>query len=172
MNMIKKTGFTLIELLIYMVIVSMLFGSVVSLFLVFTHARAKQQAIAEVETQGSATLALMTQTIRNANTITTPANSATTTTLSVTTYLASTTPTVFDLAGGVLRITEGSNAPIPLTNSQVIISNLAFLNLARSGTYGSVKIQFTTTYATTSKRFDQNYAQTFYGSATVRHISQ
>ncbi|MEI7719737.1 MAG: prepilin-type N-terminal cleavage/methylation domain-containing protein [bacterium] len=167
-----QSGFTLIELLIYVVITSMLFGTVITVLLTFTHARAKQQAIIEVESQGDAAMTLLTQTVRNANAVTTPSSSATTTTLSVTTYLASTTPTVFDLAGGALRITEGTNAAISLTNDQIIVSNLAFLNLARPNTNGSVKIQFTVTYATTTNRFDQNYSATFYGTATVHHILQ
>jgi len=170
--MMKKTGFTLIELLIYMAITTLLLGTVMSLFVTFGHARAKQQAIAEVEAQGAAAMALMTQSVRNASTIGTPTDSATTTTLSINTYLASTTPTVFDITGGALRITEGVNAPTLLTNAQVVVSNLAFVNLGRPTTAGSVKIQFTLTYATTTGRFDQTYAQTFYGSATVRHISQ
>ena len=166
-----KEGFTLIELLIYIAISTMLLGTVVSLFFTFGRARSKQQAVSEVESQGASAMNLITQTVRNTEAVLTPSTSATTTSLSVSTAIFSTTPSVFDLANKTLRLTEGISAPINLTNSQVVVTNLSFQNLKGPFTSDSVRIQFTISYATTSNsRFDQNYSATFYDTATLRQF--
>ena len=171
-QMQKQNGFTLIETVIYVGIATILLSLIVSLYYDMQSARLKQQSIAEVEGQGLATLTLMTQTIRNAQVITVPATSTSATSLSVTTYLASTTPTIFDVSAGVLRVKEGAGAVVPLTSTQVYVSALTFQNLSRPLTSGTVKFQFTLQHATTTQQFDSTYAKTFYGSATLGRLQQ
>ena len=114
----------------------------------------------------------MTQDVRNAQAIISPATSTSGTSLTILTYASTTSPTVFDVSSSTLRISEGAGSPVALTNTQVSISNLQFQNLSLSGTSGSVKIQFTISSASTTGQFDTTYSKTFYGSATVRRLQQ
>lgn len=162
-----KRGFTLIELVIYVAVVGLLFSMIVSLFFAISRARVKGQGVAEVEQQGYAAMEQMTQAVRNAKGINSPAPGASASSLSITTYLSSTSPTVFSLSGGALTETDGVNAAAALTGGQIVVSNLSFQNLAASSTDGSIKIQFTVSQAS-STGSNTNYTATFYGSASVR----
>ncbi|HEV7449316.1 MAG TPA: prepilin-type N-terminal cleavage/methylation domain-containing protein [Candidatus Paceibacterota bacterium] len=165
-------GFTLVEVIIYIAVAAVLLALVMTFYGALQSARIKEQAINEVETQGAVAMTLMTQTVRNAKLITAPATSTSASSLSLTTYLSSTTPTVFDLSSSALRIKEGVGTVIALTNSQVVVSNLSFQNLSWTSTSGSIKIQFTIDYASTTKQSNTIYGKTFYGSATIRRLQQ
>jgi Tfp pilus assembly protein PilW len=170
---IKARGFTLIEMVIYIGIAIVMLLLITTLYLALVHARQKQQAIADVEGQGLAAMSLITQDIRNAQSITTPIFGGTsTTTVKFATYATSTNPTSFSVASSTLLITEGTTSPVALTNSQVFVSNISFRNLAYSGTYGSIQVQFTLTHATSTPGYSTSYMKTFDGSATVRRITQ
>lgn len=165
----EKTGFTLIEVLLYVNIVGVVL-TIISVFLViFLNARVKNQVVAEVERQGNQTMQLITQTIRNADTITAPAIgvSAASTTLTVPTGANS--PTIFDLSTGVIRITEGAGSAEALTSNRVTASALSFHNLTRvSDNVGVLRIQFTLTHINPGNKNEYNYSQTFYGTASLR----
>lgn len=163
-----QKGFTLIELLLY-VSISAILLLVISLFLqMLLESRIKNQAIAEVEQQGLQVMQLITQTTRNADTINSPAQGASASSLSINTYTPVNNPTIFDLAGGLIRITEGGGSAVSLTNSRVTASGLTFQNLSRSGTPGTVRIQFTITHVNPEGRNEYSFTKTFTGSATLR----
>ncbi|MCX6795325.1 MAG: prepilin-type N-terminal cleavage/methylation domain-containing protein [Candidatus Falkowbacteria bacterium] len=164
----QKNGFTLIELMLYVAISSVIL-LLTSLFLsMLLESRVKNQTIAEVEQQGVQVMQIVTQTIRNANAMGTPANGATSTSLSINTILASTTPTLFDLSGGVVRIKEGTGAVIPLTNSDVTVTGLTFYNLSRASTPGIIKISFTISSLNPANRNEYSFSKFFTGAAAVR----
>lgn len=163
-------GFTLVELVIYMGLMTLILGAMVAMFLLIEQARNKEQVIAEVEQQGILTLEQITQTIRNAEFIATPATSTSGTMLSIKTSLASTTPTVFDMVDGVLRVTEGSVGPVALTSTRVVVSDLLFSNLSRANTPGTLRIQFTLRYGGSSNKAAYTYEKIFYGNASIRDI--
>src|SRR5262245_23945386 len=125
----NKTGYTLIELLLYVSIVGILLTATVMFVGSVMSARVKTQSIAEVEQQGTFIMDYISQTIRNADSITTPTagNSAAGLTLAVPTGVLS--PTVFDLSSGVVRVKEGAGSAIALSGSKVTITNLTFTNL-------------------------------------------
>src|SRR3989344_8594659 len=80
-----KNGFTLVELLLYVAISSVIL-LVTSLFLsVLLESRIKSQVIAEVEQQGAQVMQIMTQSIRNAETINSPAQGVSGASLSINT---------------------------------------------------------------------------------------
>lgn len=95
----SSEGFTLIELLLYVSIVGVLLMSISMFFAMMSDARIKNQSISEVNQQGNAALELITQTIRNADSITTPAVGATGTALNINVPTANRSPTIFDLSG-------------------------------------------------------------------------
>ncbi len=167
---LTRRGFTFIELLLYVAIVALLLVMVINLFFGLGHARMKQQTVAEVEQQGYAAVAQMTQAIRNAKTVSSPTASTASSSLTLSTYTATTSPTTFDLASSSLRVTEGTSTSVYLTSPQVVVTNLSFTNLTASTTEGSVRIQFTISHATSSSRYDSNYSTTFYATASVRNF--
>lgn len=163
-----NSGFTLIELLLYVAVSSVII-LITSLFL-FTllESRIKNQTIAEVEQQGLAVMQLITQTARNAEAITSPAQGVSSTSLTLNVIITANDPTVFDLAGGVIRIKEGAGSAVSLTNSRVAASGLTFYNLSRASTPGTIRIQFTLTHINPDRRNEYNFAKTFIGSAALR----
>lgn len=165
----RQRGFTLIELLLYVSISAVLL-LVISIFLAsLLQSRVKNQTIAEVEQQGMAVLQLMTQVIRNADTINTPTQGSSASTLSLGTYVAGENPTLFDLSGGILRVTEGSGSSISLTNTRVSASGLSFSNLSRANTPGTIRIQFTLSSVNSGGRDEFSFEKTFISSASLRH---
>jgi UPF0716 family protein affecting phage T7 exclusion len=148
----NQKGFTLVEIL------SFLLGS-----------RVRSQSISEVNQQGFQVMHMMTQTIRNGRSITTPALGGASSTLSVITANALLNPTVFTSASGTMKIKEGSNNYISLTNKRVTVSNLLFENVSSSSsTEKIIRISFTVDYLNLSGRDEYSYTKTFKGSATLR----
>ena len=120
----KGNGFTLIELLLYIAVASIIVFTTASMLRFTLESRVKNQTIAEVEQEGAQVMALITQTVRNGTLINSPTigNSAASLSLVVTDGASS--PTVFDLSSGAVRIKEGAGATINLTSSRITVSNL------------------------------------------------
>jgi prepilin-type N-terminal cleavage/methylation domain-containing protein len=161
-------GFTLIELLLYIAVASIIL--LVSTLFLFSllESRVKNQTIAEVEQQGLQVMQVITQTIRNAEAVNSPAQGTSASTLSLDVVNATFDPTVFNLSSEVMNIKEGTNAAISLTNSRVIASGLSFQNLSRANTPGTVRVQYTLTHRNPDGRNEYSFAKTFVGSATLR----
>lgn len=163
-----KKGFTLIELLLYVSIAALLLLAISAFSATLLSARVKNQTIAEVEQQGAQALAMITQTVRNADSITSPGITAGATSLVLAVTPAASSPTVFDVSAGALRIKQGAGATMPLTNSRVVASNPIFSNMSRINTPGTVRIQFTLAAVNNSGRNEYSFTKTFTGSATLR----
>ncbi len=161
-------GFTLIELLLYVSISAVLLLAL-SLFLsTLLEARVKTQVMAEVDGHGAQVMHLITQTVRNAEGVTSPTTGSAASTLTLDVIAGASDPTVFDLSGEVIRIAEGAGSAATLTNSRVTASGLSFSNLSRASTPGVVRIMFTLTAVNTTGRNEYDYTKTFYGSASLR----
>ncbi len=161
-------GFTLIELLLYLGLASVMMLTLAVFFSTMLSARVKNQAIAEVEQQGVQVLEIITQAIRNADAVNSPAVGASASVLSLDMFPVADDPTVFDLVSGAVRITAGAGAAVALVNSRVTVSGLAFQNLSRSGTPGTIRITFTLSHVNPTGRNEYEYSKTFYGSASLR----
>ena len=168
LSMKQQNGFTLIELLLYLGIAAVVLLGVSIFISLLLQARIKNQTVAEVEQQGAAAMQIMTQALRNANVITSPAAGSSAASISFSTFATSTNPTTFNLASTTLQITEGASSAVALTNARVHASNLNFSNLSRASTPGIVRLQFTLTYYNPGGRNEYNYAKTFIGSAALR----
>jgi Tfp pilus assembly protein PilW len=173
--MMQQTGhsptikaFTLVELLLY---VSLSGAILLTLSMMLTQTlqiRVKNRTLADVDQQGIQAMQIMTQTVRNANTITTPIQGASGTSMAVTVPTAGNSPTQFTLASEVLRITEGAGSPVNITSSSIRVTSLQFSNLSRGTTPGTVRIQFTLAAANSTGRSEFDYQKTFTGSASIR----
>jgi Tfp pilus assembly protein PilW len=165
----RQKGFTLVELLLYVAVSSTLL-LVTSLFLqTLLESRIKNQTITEVEQQGLQIIQAITQTLRNADSVSAPGQGTSAASLTLATYTPGLNPTVFDLSGGTIRVKEGAAAAIPLTNARVTASSLLFSNLSRTGTPGVVRIQFTLSHVNPSGRNEYAYSRSFVVSASLRH---
>ena len=163
-----NAGFTLIELLLYVGIASIIL-LITSLFLsTLLQSRIKNQTIAEVEQQGLQVMQIITQTARNAESITAPLIGASASSLTLDVLTDASDLTIFDLSESTIRITEGASSAIPLTNSRVTASGITFQNLSRASTPGTIRIQFTLTHINPDDRNEYNFSKTFTGSATLR----
>jgi type II secretory pathway pseudopilin PulG len=161
-------GFTLVEVLLYVSISGALLVAVSILFALMLQARVDHEAVAEVEGQGNATMQIMLQTIRNARAVNSPSTSTPSYTLSLTVVTSTYNPTIFTLATGTIRMFEGSVASTSITTNRILISTTSFQNLSRSNTSGTIRIQFTAVYKSSSTVGRTTYQKTFTGSASLR----
>ena len=164
----NKKGFTLIELLLYLGLASVMV-LVMSAFLFFMmQNRVKSQTMMEVEQQGAVVMQIVSQAVRNASLINSPAIGASASSLSIDTAVVGNNPTVFDLSSGALRIKQGGATAVNLTNSRVVVSALTFQNLGQAGTSGIIRGQFTVSYLNPDNRNIYEYEKTFIFSAAKR----
>jgi type II secretory pathway pseudopilin PulG len=165
----NQKGFTLVEMILYVSVCSILLLTISTFLSFLLGARIRSQAITEVNQQGFRAMNLIALTVRNGRSIETPTIGATTSVLSLTTKDPLLNPTVFDVASGTLRITEGTGKPIVLTNSRVIVSNVFFQNLSSTSSAERImRISFTIDYGNISGRDEYSYTKTFSESATMR----
>lgn len=163
-----QKGYTLIELLLYISVVGLLLVGVSLFFALTADARIKNQSISEVNQQGQAAMDIITQTVRNADSISVPATAASGSQLTLVVPTSANSPTVFNLSGTVLQIKEGTAATIALTNSKVQVTSLSFKNLSRASTPGMVQISFTLSRVNNSGKNEYDYQKTFVTTASVR----
>jgi prepilin-type N-terminal cleavage/methylation domain-containing protein len=165
---IRQKGYTLIELLLYVSIVGVLLTSVVMFYGTALDSRVKNQSIVEVNQQGGAAMEYMAQTIRNASSITLPAAAGTGAQLTLAMPDAGSNPTIFNLSGTTLQVTEGASAAVALTNDKVQITSLSFKNLSRASTPGVVQVTMTVARTNLANRNEYDYQKTFVTSTALR----
>jgi len=172
MNSCKKplaqNGFTLIELLLYTVIIGSLLLGVVSFYGLAAAARVKNQSVNEVNLQGAAAIDIISQTLRSATAVTTPATAASGSTLTMTVPTASLSPTTFTLNGTTLQVSESTGAAVALTNDKVRVVAFSAKNLTRSGGHANVQVSLTLARVNAGNREEFNYQQTFTTSAELQ----
>jgi len=164
----KRKGFTLLEILLYAGIAAVILSTASFFFILMLKSRVENQTAAEVEQQGIQMMQIITQTARNAQGINSPAAGASAGSLSLALADSAKNPTVFDISASILRIKEGSDPVVVLNSPNVTVTNLTFTNLSRTGTKGTVRIQFTLAHINPGAREEYEYAKTFYGSASLR----
>lgn len=159
-------GFTLVDVLLYVGFAAILFTGISVTLMELIAARVKSETIAEVEQQGQQVMQLITQFVRNAQSITSPATGNSASNLTLVTDSGTAT---FGLSGNTIRITENGGAAEATTSSQLIASNLAFKNLTRTGTPGSVRVSFNLTHSNPSGRNEYSFTGHFVSSASLRY---
>lgn len=163
-----QRGFTLIELLLYVGLAAVILLAVSTFLSLMLDGRVKNQTVAEVEGQGAMAVQLIAQTVRNAVQINSPVPGVSATSLSLNVVNAATSPTVFDVAQGALRISQGTSLPVSVTSQRVIASGVSFQNLARPGSKGTIRVVFTLIYVNPRGVNIYDYSRVFIGSATLR----
>jgi type II secretory pathway pseudopilin PulG len=164
----QQSGYTLIELLLYVALIGTLLTSVVGFFTLMADARVKNQTINEVNDQGVFVMDSITQSLRNASSITSPTIGTSGTSLTIAMPTSSINPTVFNLSGTTMQLKEGTNTAVSLTNSKIQVTALTVKNLSRSGTPGLAQISFTLARINTAGRSEYDYQKTFTTSVAIR----
>ncbi|MBD3300460.1 MAG: hypothetical protein GF347_03855 [Candidatus Moranbacteria bacterium] len=171
-KMIRKTknnkGFTLVEMMLYVVLAATVIASTVILLQEVLESRIKNQVVNEIEGQGSQLVWLLSHEIMSADALNNPQPADISASLELASTEAAENPTIIDLDGDTIRITEGADAPVSLTSSKIAASNLNFQNLSNDETVGVVRFEFTLTYFNPGSRSEYNYSKTFSGSANIR----
>jgi Tfp pilus assembly protein PilW len=139
----KNQSFTLIELLLYIAIISLVLVSVTGFFWNIASGNIKEKSYQEVQQNGRFAIAKMTQEIKKAIGINSPTPGSSANSLSLIMPDSNLNPTIFDVSGGKIRITQGASAPIELTTDQVLVSNLQFTNLSYLNTPGTLRVEMT-----------------------------
>jgi hypothetical protein len=164
--MISKKGFTLIELTIYLAIAIIFLLGTTDFILSINSLRHRGFMISEVETQGLRAMDVMTKIIRNGKGLNSPSWSGDT--LSIVSDNILKNPIIIRARNGRLEIVEGDNQAYALHNDSVVVENVYFTNLSRTGTKGLVRIEFDMRFKTDSQNPKLNYKKTFYDSASIR----
>jgi Tfp pilus assembly protein PilW len=133
-NLKLDSGYTLVEILIYTVILSLFLLLTVQLFVAIKTANANSLAFVGLQKNLRQAMAEMTQTVRSADSVTSPAPGETVNFLS----LNSSTIT-YQVDDGVLTKTE-SGQTWDLTTDEVTVTSLVFGNPVEIGQTDIVKI--------------------------------
>lgn len=162
------SGFSLVETLLYVALTLVLIGAISSFVTVILNFKAKTYAISEVEQTGNQIVLLITRSVRNGVAINSPATGASASTLSINTITAGDNPTLFQLSGTTLQMKEGAANAFNLTPTTISVTSITFTNVASSGTNGTIRLQMTLSFYNPTNRQENNYSQTFYGTADIR----
>lgn len=161
-------GTSLVEIILYVGLTATILLGISSLIASTLSTRVKSQTVSEVDSQGLMAMQIITQSIRNAQAINSPIGGATSSTLSLRMSSALIDPTIYNLATGAIRVSEGVGQPISLTNPRVVASELIFYNYSRPGTPGIIQIRLTLTYLNPQNTNEYDYSKTFISSAGLR----
>lgn len=163
----KQKGFTLLELILYITLATILLSAVSVLFSTVVFDQGKHRAIRETDENAARALRTLTEIVRNADSIDSPVASASDSTLSLTTKDGALNPTVISVADGVLEITEGASASVPLTPPDISVDSITFSNISNGGSSASLRIQMMLSFRSSGVGFYQ-YSNTYYATADTR----
>ena len=161
-----ESGFTLVEILLYLAIAGSVLLVVSSLTFLLLKARVRNQGIAEVQQQGSFTMATIMKNLRQARGINYPLPGQNGQQLSLDMYDASSSPLTFDGSGSAITESRGGGTVFDLTSPKVVVSNFSFANLGRPGTGGVIRVSFTLQYQGAA---NYDYSADFYNAAEINN---
>lgn len=163
-----SAGFTFVEILLYLTIATLLLGTISVLMVTIYEGRIRNSVVREVHIEGERALRIMSHTIRNAQSISSPTQGNAGISLTLAVDAGVDTPTVFDVEQGRIRMTEGAQTPVYLTNSYVEITELTFRNVSYASTPGTVSILMRISYINQTGREEYNYQKVLQTSVSLR----
>jgi len=164
-----KKGFTLIEVLLSLAIFSISVFVISTFYFESINARVKGQTLMDVESEANQALTIMSQTIRNSVSITSPVQGGSDFRIGLIMPDLAESPTAFGLSEGAIYMLQGVSTGVPITSTSTMeVTNLLFENLSRDNTSGTVRISFTASHVNESGRNEYEYSETYYTSASLR----
>lgn len=160
-------GTTLAETVIAVGILALLILALVTGLRTASTAERNVRAIAEVETQAGYVLQQVSQSVRNAQSISSPATSTAASTLTLATSVSGQNPTQFALSSSSVTMSYAGGTAQPLTNANVVVTGLSFQNVSTS-TARAVRVTLTLRNAAIATQPELQFARTFYTTVTLR----
>ena len=144
----NKQGFSLLELIVYVGVIAIFLVSVIQFSTAIVQAGEKARILNEVQQNARFAMERMRREVRTADSINTGSSTfgSHPGVLSLEHDSAGSDPTVFDVSGGALRLTQGAGSPADLTSSQVTVTNFVVNNRSVSGRTSNVQIQLTVSW--------------------------
>jgi Tfp pilus assembly protein PilW len=166
-NFLKTAkGFTLIELLLYLSLAMVMLAVLGGIGINVLSSRVKAHSFEQIHYNAVYLSEMLTQSLEQARAITVPSEFTTSSVLSLTMEEEDKDPTVFALQNGQVSMQEGANAPVILSNDDVIVSELVFTNLHEDAEAGFVRIEMQIESVNPQQRNMYSASSTFY--TTVR----
>lgn len=150
MQLNRNGGYTLIELLLYMAIVGSLLTAITYFLGVVVDSRVKNQTISKINDQGTAVMDSITQTIRNATSISAPAVGASGTSLTLVVPTGSLSPTVFSASSSSTLGYSTNGASVDSNDSNSI--NATKFVAASTGTISTLNAYVSTVAASPNNK--------------------
>lgn len=160
----NNKGFSLIEVLVYISLFSVIAISMGAFFMIISKGQIRNQAISEVNWQGSMIMELLSNNIKNSQGINIPLANSTSTNLSLVMSEITINPTEYNLVDNTLILYEGAEDGISLNNDLVLIKNLVFYNINNGK---NIKFEFDIEY-NNKNNIENKYKKNFVGSASLR----
>lgn len=142
-NILKIKGFTLVETLVYTAIISLLASAFVSFGFLMFELRIKSVAMGEINAGAKNSLDIISEKIRSAESIDSPALAATSSVLVL--NMPDLSVFTIELLGNSL-VLLGDDGQNNITNSNVILSDLEFLHISSGNGSSIVKFNFNIKY--------------------------
>lgn len=161
----RKSGFTLIELILYIALIVTILSAIVPFVWNTIQTGVKSAVQQEVNSNARYISERIKYEVRNA----TGVNSVTATSISLSTSVVATNPTVIDLSGGNIRIKQGTGTTVNLNSANTVINSLTFTNFT-SADNKTKNIQYVMTVAASFGAARQEYQDSLVieGDAEVR----
>jgi type II secretory pathway pseudopilin PulG len=137
-----NNGFTLIETLIYIGLVSIITGSFIATSYQIIDSRGRVQNQLELIENKKFLVEKLRWVLASNESINSPGLGSSSGSLSVNKLNYSSNPMVVDLSVNQIRLTLGAGQPIPITNSQVLVTSLIFTNQNLSN-HSVIRVQAT-----------------------------
>lgn len=154
----NKRGFTLIEFLFYIGLFAVFFVALFAVLDISYKNKLRNINMLEVEQQGLFISQVISQEIRNAQSIVDASSS-----LSLQAFDISRDPVVFYLSDDAIYFSEGLDSPENLSSSRVNISDLSFVNI--SALDGIQAVEFSFKVSSSDKGHD--YSKDFFGAVNL-----
>ena len=136
-------GFTLIEIIIYTAIVSIILAAVINFAWNIIYGKSKTSSWQEVQQNIRFTMERITQEVRSASGVNNIGIGGSANSLSLEMADPDLNPTIFDVSGDKVRLTQGASGPYELTTDELEVTNLNFTNLSYADTSGTIRIELT-----------------------------
>lgn len=161
-------GFTLVDILLSTALAGVVVLALSQLWFSAVAIQTRAAWMSETDETGFLAASRVTEVARNADAILSPAPGASAASLSLDVAGSTADPTVFDVSGGALRVTEGASAPVNLTDpSRVRVTDFFVENVSAPGIAGAIRVRLTLVPARAEAEAAE-YEQSFYVSATLR----
>ncbi len=138
-------GFTLIEIIIYVALLSLTIGFILTGVYQILDSKTGALARTSVEEEANFLMKKIKWAMAGVNTINQPAAAATSTILSVNKFNFSANPVAISLSGSNINISYAGNPTVILNSEDVAVKNLVFENIS-NGSNPAIKIKLNIEY--------------------------